>query len=345
MSRRLFVNGKPIIQPKWVVVGLTAAAVFGLSFLAQRRVERLGSFPVAEGMGAVPYRRIISLAPSITETLFAIGLGDAVVGVTRYCDYPPEARSKRQVGGVYDPNYEAITALSPDLVMMLPVHEKPRKYLEARGVKVLTTRHETVAEILESIRQIGRTCGVPDQAEAVVQSLRRRMDAVAAFTRGLDRPSIMVGVGRNIASNRLEDIYIAGKGGFYDQLIGYAGGVNAYAGSLPFPAVSAEGILKMNPAVIVEMLGNMSGQNIDPEQATKAWQVLPRVDAVRNGRVHLIRGDFAVVPGPRFILILEKLARALHPELDWEAGTEHRDDGPPKIPGNAAEQDTGGLAP
>ena len=336
-------NGKPTFTLKWVTVGLAALAVFGLCFLARRGVGRTDATPPAERRTVAPYGRIISLAPSITETLFAIGLGDAVVGVTRYCDYPPEARSKHRVGGVYDPNYEAITALAPDLVVMLPGLEDPREYLEARGVRVLTCKHESIGEILESIQRIGRTCGVPEQAEAVVQGLRERMAAIAARTHGLERPTVMVGVGRNVATNRIEGVYIAGKGSFYDQFIDQAGGMNAYGGDLPFASVSAEGILKMNPAVIVEMLGNMSGLDIDPGQAVRAWGALPQVDAVRNGRVHLICGDFAVIPGPRFIRILEELAHALHPELGWTGEGGQEDDGHATIPDGARGHDTGGL--
>jgi iron complex transport system substrate-binding protein len=324
---------------------LGALAVFAICFFAQKRFGGRGDAPASASQGATSYKRIVSLAPSITETLFALGLGDAIVGVTRYCDYPPEATSKPQVGGYYDPNYEAILAQAPDLVILLPEHEKPRQYLTSRGLRVLTVDHRTVEGILDSIRSIGRAGGAADRAEAMAEALQARMDRIAALTRGLAQPRVMVVVGRDVASSKIEDVYIAGRAGLYDQLVELAGGVNAFEGDMAFPTVSAEGILNMDPEVIVEMLGDMSGLEVNAERTTMAWQSLPQVNAVKHGRVHLFCDDFVVVPGPRFIQILEKLAGVLHPELDWgKEDEEGQANEPPRttVRGNANEDASGG---
>lgn len=304
---------------QWSVVAAGAIAVFALCFFAQKRLGNGADALGSADPETTSYERIVSLAPSITETLFALDMGDRVVGVTRYCDYPPEACTKQTVGGYHDPNYEAILALEPDLVILLPEHEEPRKYLRKNGMKTLIVDHKSIEGILESVRRIGQVGGVPERAEAVVGDIEKRIDTVTERVRNLPRARVMVGIGRDVDSGKIADIYIAGNAGWYSELIEMAGGRNAFQGDVAFPSVSAEGILKMDPEVIIEMLGDMSGRAFDEEAALKAWDSLPQVAAVREGRVHLFLEDFVVVPGPRFVLILEGLARVLHPEVDWDA--------------------------
>jgi len=122
-----------------------------------------------------------------------------------------------------------------------------------------------------------------------------------------------------VAAKTIGSLYIAGRGGWYDQLLSLAGGENAYVGTVPSPRVSAEGILKLNPDVIVEMLGDMNGAPPDPQKAMRGWSPFSGVKAVSEGRVHLFLDDFAIIPGPRFVLTLERLARVLHPDVDWDA--------------------------
>lgn len=306
------------IRSRWSVIGLGTALVCGLCYVTSHHLRRSEERSQTGTRAPARYQRIISLAPSITETLFALGLGHRVVGVTRYCDYPPEATAKRNVGGYFDPNYEAIAALKPDVVILLPEHQKPREFLEAQGIDVLTVNHGTIAGILESIHRIGEATDVPEQAGALVKTIEGRLEAVASRTRDLPHPRVLIAVGRDLEADTISDVYIAGKRGWYTELIRLAGGVNAFQGNVAFPSVSAEGILEMNPEVIVEMVGDMNGGTVDPVAAAAAWQALPQVAAVRSGRVHLLCDDFAVIPGPRFILVLEKLAAILHPEVDWD---------------------------
>ncbi|MBT3287738.1 MAG: ABC transporter substrate-binding protein [Victivallales bacterium] len=301
---------------RWWFIIAGVALLFALSF-ALRQVNRIASKPVPAAKAH--YQRIISLAPSITETLFALGLGDAVVGVTRYCDYPKEAKGKQDVGGYFDPNYEAILGLEPDLVVTMPEHEKTRAYLAERGIRTLTVSHKTIPGILASIQTLGEHGGVPERAAALIADLRRRMARVAEQIPSGTRPKVMIVMGRDVEAKTMGSIYIAGRGGWYDELLNAAGGENAFLDTMPSPRVSAEGILKINPEVIVEMLGDMNGAPPDRQKAMQVWRPLAGVKAVREGRVHLFLDDFAIIPGPRFVLTLERLARVLHPEVDWEA--------------------------
>ncbi|MBW2060599.1 MAG: ABC transporter substrate-binding protein [Deltaproteobacteria bacterium] len=266
------------------------------------------------------YNRIVSLAPSITEMLFVLSLGDRVVGVTRFCKYPPEALSIAKMGGFYDPNYEAVIASKPDLVILSVEHQNPRRHLTSLGLNVLVVNYSTLSGILDSLSLIGRACGVQEKAKAEIATLKKRMDLISNKTEGLPRLSVLVSISRSMGSDTLTEIYIAGRDEFYDEMITLAGGRNAYGGKIKYPTVSGEGIISLNPEVIIDLAPETGEQDLKEAVILKEWQRFSNVDAVKNGRVHVFRQGFMVIPGPRFILTLEALARALHPEVKWDEG-------------------------
>src|SRR5258707_1060445 len=133
-----------MVLRRWILIA-TVVVAFGGSYALKRRFTGRSELPSGAPSGAA---RIVSLAPSITETLFELGLGDRVVGVTRYCTFPPEARTKPQVGGYYDPNFEAVTAARPDLVITLTEHHEVRNELGKLGLAFVTVDHTTVPGIL-----------------------------------------------------------------------------------------------------------------------------------------------------------------------------------------------------
>lgn len=292
---------------RWALAAIVAAA-FGGSYALKRTASDRASprAPVAS--------RVVSLAPSSTEVLFALGLGERVVGVTRFCLFPPEARSKPRIGGYYDPSYEAVVQSRPDLVVALPEHEEIRKELRKLGLNVLTVDHTTVGGILESITTIGAACGVPERAGEVRSDLEARMKRVQARTSGLPRPRVLVSVGRMGGEGGMTRITACGRGGFYDELIGLAGGVNAFDRPIAFPATSPEGVLAANPDVIVDLWPDLKERGLDAESVRRLWSSLPGIKA----RISVVGEDYAVIPGPRVVLLLEDLARAIHPEAAHE---------------------------
>jgi iron complex transport system substrate-binding protein len=288
--------------------------------------------PTPPPAGTKP-QRIISLAPSITETLFALDLGDRVVGVTRYCDYPPEALAVPRVGGYLDVNYEAALAADPDLVILLKEHQEARVRFERFGIEVMAVDHSKVAGILDSIESIGRRCAAREEGIALRRKLEERIDriqgAIARATprplapppprsTGDPRPTVMVAVGRSLESGSIGEVFVSGRDGFYDDLIRLGGGVNAYSDdTLKFPALSAEGIARLNPQVIIEMIPDLG----DPSEADglmERWRSIPGLDAAANGKIHILGKGYVVVPGPRFILLLEDMARVIHPDVPWD---------------------------
>jgi iron complex transport system substrate-binding protein len=308
-----------------LILGAVVVIAFAVSFMAKKALHNSGSrnpgTVISSRKGAqseIPHKRIISLAPSITETLYALGLMDQVVGVTRYCDYPPEALTKTEIGGYYDPNYEAIVALEPDLIIMLAEHEEPRKHLADLGYNIIVVNHTSIQGILRSFELIGEACGVLPKARSIVEDIRARMHRIREKTEGLPSPRVMISIGRNMGSGTLKDVYISGKEGFYDEMIEFMGAVNAYEGDVAFPVVSGEGIIRMNPEVIIDMVPDIEEHGWDPQMICREWDALSQVDAVKNHRVYVFGEDYVVVPGPRFILIMEKMARVLYPNVEWD---------------------------
>ena len=262
------------------------------------------------------FYRIVSLAPSITEILFSLGLGDRVVGVTRYCTYPAVALTKTKIGGYYDPDYEEILRLKPDLVIMLAEHAAAKHCLRNFHINILQVDHNTIGDIVQSIKVIGDACGSVPAANSIVASIKRTMERIRGKTIHMHRPRVMVAVGRSVGA--VGGLYIAGTGTYYDEMIRLAGGENAFARKgIAFPMISPEGICRINPEIVIDMVPESDEKSADDGEILAGWTKVGRIDAVRNGRVYLFRQDFAQIPGPRFILILELMAKVIHPELTW----------------------------
>jgi iron complex transport system substrate-binding protein len=293
---------------------LLLAALGGLVFLGRADPQGHGPASQPAGDAQTQPRRIVSLSPSVTEILFALGLGDRVVGVSRYCRYPAEARSKPQVGGYLDPSYEAIVALEPDLVVLRGENEQFVKSFRDLGLNLLAVNHDGVEGILDSMTAIGRRCGTEAQAQRMVADIQTQIHRITQRTAGLDRPRVMVVAERTLASGKIQNVYVAGSNNFMNRMILLAGGKNACTEtSAGFPVVSGEGIVRMNPQVIIDLLANARQAGLSAEEILRDWQQLADVEAVRSGRVHLVDDDYAFIPGPRFILLVGKFARLIHP--------------------------------
>lgn len=264
----------------------------------------------ADREGVQSYKRIVSMAPNITETLFALDLGDETAGVTKFCKYPPEAQTKPIVGGYLDPNYEAIASLNPDLVILLPEQEKVRTYLEELSVPCLTVHNRSVEEILQSIATIGEKCGRRKEAESLILDLKTKMRTVSDNAPSVSHPTILIVIERELGTGGIHDVYIAGKGTIYDELITIAGGRNAFTGiKIPYPTVSAEGLLELNPDIIIDLVAENSRGQLDAETVKADWNVLSNLHVVSQNAVYLIESDYAFIPGPRLIFFLEDIAK------------------------------------
>jgi len=265
---------------------------------------------------AAPPQRIISTAPSITEMLYALGLGDRVVGDTTYCDYPPDAKTKPKIGTYIAPNLESIAALKPDLVVIQknPIQLGPR--LAALHLSVLEVSHDNIGEVYGSIEKIGDAAGVGERARDLNRTLRQQLDEIRRRTAKYPQTTMMFIVGR--APDRIEDLIAVGRASYLNGIIEAAGGDNIFKDAIaPYPKVGLEDVLARNPQVIVDM-GDMSEPELVSDEQKRSivalWQRYPSAAAVKNKRVFAVASSIFTVPGPRMVDAARAFARMLHPE-------------------------------
>lgn len=250
-----------------------------------------------------PATRVISLAPSITESLFAIGAGDRVVGVTDYCNYPAGARQRPRVGGMINPNMEAVVALKPDLIALSMegnIRDDFRRLTDL-GFPVLVTNPRTFEGIYRSIGQLGALTGCADSAARLVAALRARE---AALRKEAGRQAV-----RTLLVVSVQPLLVAGRNTFLHELLEAAGAVNlaAYARG-NYPAYSRETVVANNPDVILVT----SDAVADPSSLTRQFPEWQIVAAVRHGRIYRVNSDIMTRPGPRALDALESLVHTLH---------------------------------
>ncbi len=297
----------------FIIFLFIAAGIF-LSNKFRTLSEKKSKIPSAIG-----YSRIISLAPNITEILFAIGIGKNVAGVTRFCNYPPEARNIQRIGGFLDLNYESIISLKTDLVILLPEHETVQKNLVKLDLPFLVVENRSISKILNSITTVGKVCHAEQQAADLRSQIETRLKRIHEKTNYLPRPSVLIIVSHSMDTGTLKDVTIAGEKTFYNELITSAGGRNAYHGhTIAYPILTVEGFLHINPSIIIDLIPNLYEEGMDESTVLAQWQSISSINAVKNNRVYIISEDYAVIPGPRFILFVEELTRIIHPEIKLE---------------------------
>jgi len=257
-------------------------------------------------------RRIVSLSPSVTETLFALGLGQKIVGVTRFCTYPEEAKQIPDVGGYLDTNYERILELQPDCVITLEEHKGAIERLKAFDIQVVSVNNKDIEGILTSIVTIGELCDVQDASHNLLMDIQGRLDKIQDHLthRGHGRPwvspLVLISIGRTRDSRGISRLNIAGKEGFLTAMLHLAGGKNAYIGSVPFPLITREGLLDLNPDLIIELVPDLDRKKLTKDDLRNDWLRVPGLDAVKEKNVFVFTDTYLVIPGPRFIDAVER---------------------------------------
>jgi len=248
------------------------------------------------------FSRIISFAPSITETLFALSLGDRVVGVSSFCKYPPEVERIPKVGGYTDPNYETVLRLKPDLAILLQEHLQMVDFLKKNEIDYILVDNHDLSSILKSFILIGKKCGKSEKADSLVERIRSAMFRDSAGN--TSPPKVLICVDRyDQGCGKINNAYAAGNETFYSDLLKMTGMDNVVSGSkIAYPQISAEGIIIMNPDIIID-IAMRPGAGAS-EKSKKDWQSLPMVSAVKNNLVFCLEGDYLTVPGPRILQTL-----------------------------------------
>lgn len=253
-------------------------------------------------------QRVVALAPSITEIIYALGLEKRLVGVTRFSDFPQAARDLPKVGSYVQLDLERIVALNPDLCIAVK-DGNPKQVvarLEALGVPVYAVDPRDIPTVLESIEEIGGLFSKEQVAESVVAHMEQRIGAVKQTVSGVSaRPGIFFQIG-------ISPIVSVGTDTFIHELIELAGGSNLTAGPIPYPRYSREQVIALAPEIFI--ITSMARGEIF-ERVKKQWEQWPDIPAVKNGRILLVDSNLYDRASPRLVDGLEQLARLIHPDL------------------------------
>jgi iron complex transport system substrate-binding protein len=254
-----------------------------------------------------PPKRIVSLAPNVTEILFSLGLDEEIVGVSVHCNFPRKTSTKVRIGSYIRLDFEKITSLNPDLIIATGAGNTREMVdrLGKLGFSTYVIYPKNFSDILKNVVHMGQVVNREKEARVIVEGLRKRSQRVIERTKNLPPPKVFIQIGE-------APMVTVGQGSFADDLIRLAGGENiAGKEKEVYPRFGMEEILKRSPEVIIISSMNPKG---DYQKILQDWNRWKTLSAVRNGRVHIIDSDLIDRPSPRIIEGLEKLASMLHPE-------------------------------
>jgi iron complex transport system substrate-binding protein len=262
-------------------------------------------------------RRIVSLAPNITEILFELGLGDKIIAVSNDCDWPPEALEKKKVGSFWQPSLEAVIACKPDLVITLWFKQQNAvaESLERLGYRVLTLRLEKLDELTPAIEKIGAATGRDNEAEQLVHSINAQLEQAKQRFNTPNRPRVLWVV-------QPEPLRVAAGDTFITQLLELAGARNAVSStSIQYPGLSTEELLTCRADVIIQAAMNKETIEQQRQEAIEFWSKYKNLPAVRNNRIYVVDPDTILRLGPRIGQGLEQIGQIIH-EPNMEVGAE-----------------------
>jgi len=296
---------------------LLLPSLFGLMSSACRRQDAsrvsAARAPLAGSVNQKIPHRVITLTPSLSELVFALGAGDRVVAVSDYCDYPEAVKALPRVGSFLSPAIERILSLQPDLVLLDGVQGDAAAMLKQAGTHAVAVPMQDLAQVRSAFTIVGAQLGDRQaRAAELLGELDRHLAAVSARTASQPKRKTLFAVDRQIGS--LRGLVVAGPGSYLDELVRLAGGQNVFSDMAPrYAKVALEAIEERQPDVILDAV------HTDPENAAARradWNELRSVAAVRNGRVHVLANRMFVTPGPRLGEALRQLADLLHPPTE-----------------------------
>lgn len=252
-------------------------------------------------------RRVVALAPSVTEIVFALKQENRLVGATQFSDYPPEADRLPKVGSYIRLDLEKITALAPDLCIAVKDGNPVDVILRLDGMKipVYAVDPRSLDTVMAAILAVGDLLNAPKAAADRVAGMRRRIGRIQALTAAADRPGVFFQIG-------VDPIVSAGTSTFIHELIVAAGGRNLAAGATPYPRFSREQVLALAPEILI--ITSMARGELF-QKVKREWMAWPELPAVQSGRVLILDSDVLDRPGPRMVDGLEQLFGIIHPEL------------------------------
>lgn len=307
-------------SPRIILLVVTIMVAFLGCHFARTWITQNEQNAPAPSTSAGDYQRIIGLSPSIVEIIYQLGQEDKLVGVSRFCKHPPEAREKTVVGGYVDLDFEAVLKLEPDCVVLLEEQRALAEKLESMGIHTILIEHASTTGIIESISILGHAFHKQKLAKEIVQSMQSRISQISnrkqqEEQKAGQQPRILVCIDRDTSSAFPDRIIGAGNKGVHQEYIHMAGGTNAYQGLIAYPRLSREKLLHLNPDIIIELIRNDVWQEKGRDQLTQQWQAYGELKAVQSGRIIFLYENQHMIPGPRFIDTLEVFAQAVDSHL------------------------------
>lgn len=291
-----------------------ALAIVFVSVLALLILER--AFSADNSKSKIENRklkiqRIVSLSPNLTEIVFALGLGDRVVGVSNNCDWPAEAKAKPKVGTFWQPNTETIIAARPDLVVCesFPQQKEVAETLKRAGLNVLSLRIESIDELFPAIAQIGDAADCNEAAERLAANVEEELGRIKSMSSSSEKVKVMWVI-------QTEPVRVAGVNTFINEIIEFAGGQNAIAPTVDqYPSIGTEEIISCGAEVIIQSAMGTDAIAGQQKSAEEFWSRFPNLPAVKNKKIYVIDSDTVLRLGPRLPEGIKTITRLLHPEL------------------------------
>ena len=290
----------------WLLLIITCWTAAGFAIFDFRQAQVSSDTPLSTKAD-----RIVSLAPNLTEILFALDLEEEIVQVTLNSDYPPAAAKKPKAGTFWQPNIEAIIAAKPDLIVTLAFEQQKNlaERLKRINYNCLTMNIEKVNDLFEAIETIGTATGKQNEANELVTNIRKNLDKLSALVGTEEKVRVLWVVQR-------EPLRVAGRDTFVNEMLELAGGENAISSTIyKYPPVGAEQVIACGADVIIEPSMQQKDLAIQQNRALQYWSKFENVPAVANKRIYIIQGDMVSRLSPRLYEGIETIARCLRPEL------------------------------
>lgn len=265
--------------------------------------------------GAGSGKGIVSLAPNLTETVFALGEGDRIIGVGEFDDYPPEVAKLPKLGGYLDPDLEQLSLLAPAMIMVPGQHEQVTTFGKMNSIPVMNIHMDSLETIGAGIDAIGTALGVPERAAALRASIDADLAALREALKPYPRKKVLIVLGRE--RGNLSNIQTVGGTSFISEMVAAAGGDNIYGDSTqPYLEASRETILMEAPDAILEIQAGKTMTTNQTQQLYNDWRFLDTVPAVKNGAIYFVTESHAMRPGPRIAEVAKIIARKLYFEAE-----------------------------
>lgn len=258
--------------------------------------------------------RVISINPAATEIIFALGCQNKLAAVSDFCDYPPEAAKLVKVGGAINPNFEQISVIDPDLIIIQGQCDAISNYCKHKNIELININLRTVDEIYCGISLLGQKLGCSAAAEKLCSTIKNELEAIRKKANTAQKKKVFFSLYRSAGT--LASITTIGPDTCLTELIDIAGGVNIFNDlRQDYPIISKETLMKRNPDLIIESYSESTGTYRDANEALRDWYKLGGLSAVEKGNLHVIDGDLVLKPGPRIAEAAAALAKLIQPEL------------------------------